>query len=90
MDRGEQIKAFHQSEERYRGLQLEYDGSAALKEAIFEVIDDVTLETGMIPKLYTNSSDSISIEFYDKHDRDGGRYFVNVLGKLGISCCEAG
>lgn len=90
MSRCDDIKAFHQREERYQGLQLEYNGSSILKDEIYEAIDNVTLETGMIPKLYQNSEASIYIEFHDEYDRDGGNYFTNVLGKLGIAHCEAG
>lgn len=89
MNRCSRIRVFHQREERCRGLQLEYDGSTTLKEEIFEVIDDVTLETGMIPKLCQNSDDLISIAFHDEYDREERNYFTNVLRKLGIGHCEA-
>ncbi|WP_345975904.1 hypothetical protein [Sulfurimonas sp. HSL3-7] len=88
MNRYGRIRAFHQREECCEGLQLEYDGSSALKEEIFEVIDDVTLEMGMIPKLYQNSDDSISIAFHDEYDREERHYFTNVLRKLGIAHFE--
>ncbi len=90
MNRCDEIKAYHQREERYQGLQLEFDGSNNLKNEIYGVIDDVTLETGMIPKLYEYGAAVIYIEFHDEYDRNGGEYFVNVLGKLGIDQCEAG
>lgn len=89
MNRCEQIKAYHQREERYQGLLLEYDGSSVLKDEIYEFIEDVTLEIGLIPKLYQNSHDSIYIEFHDEYDRKGGVFFTTLLGKLGIDKCEA-
>lgn len=88
MNRCGRIKAFHQREECCKGLQLEYDGSSTLKEQIFDVIDDVTLEMGMIPKLYQNSDDSISIAFHNAYDREESNYFTNVLTKLGIAHSE--
>lgn len=90
MERCQQIKAFHQREERYQGLELVYDGSNSLKDQITDLIDDVTLETGMTPKLCEYSRGSIYIEFHDDYDRDGGNYFTRLLGKLGIAQCEAG
>jgi hypothetical protein len=89
MDRCEQIKAFHQSAEFYQGLELAYDGSSGLKDEIMDIIDDVTLEMGMIPKLNENTAESIYIEFKDAYARNGGNYFNNVLEKLGITYCEA-
>ena len=86
----EQIKAYHQHEEFYQGLQLEYNGASNLKCEIYDVIDDVTLETGMIPKLYEYGGELIYIEFHDEYDRNGGEFFTTVLGKLGIDQCEAG
>ncbi len=83
------IKALHQREKCYQQLQLQYDGSTTLKEEIYAVIEDVTLGTGMIPKLYENGIESIRIEFNDRYAHDGGDYFTSVLGRLGISHCEA-
>lgn len=89
MSQYDEIKAYHQYEERYQGLQLEYNGSSNLKSEIYDVIDDVTLETGMIPKLYEYGTELIYIEFHDEYDRHGGEFFTTVLGKLGIEHSKA-
>lgn len=82
------IKAFHQREERYQGLQLEFDGSEALKKSILDAVDVVSRQQGIAPAVNDFSPVSIYLEFHDEYDRDGGTYFSALLSRLGISHCE--
>jgi len=94
MNRCQEIKAFHQREERYQGLELEYLKSQVLKNEILDAFHSLSKETGLTPDIYENSfknhADSIYIEFHDEYDRDGGEFFSSLLHKLGIDQCEAG
>ena len=91
VDRCEQIKAFHQREERYQGLQLEYEHSMGLKEEILGAFETVKLETGLQPQSYEdvslNRRKLFCIEFHDEYDREGGRFFSSMLHHLGIDKC---
>jgi hypothetical protein len=82
------IKAYHQREERYQGLQLDFDGSARLKSKILDAVESVSKERGVTPLLNHFSDASIYIEFHDDYDRDGGEFFSDLLQRLGIGACE--
>jgi len=82
------IRAYHQREERYQGLKLDYDGSAALRLRILDAIDAVAKQRGLSPMLNYFSEGSIYIEFHDDYDRDGGEFFSDLLQRLGIRQCE--
>jgi len=82
------IRAYHQREERYQGLQLEYDGSAASKKTILDTIETVSKDHGIAPTLEQFSDASIYLEFHDEYDREGGEYFSDLLCRLGIEHCE--
>lgn len=92
MESHQHIRAFHQREERYQGLELNYQGHPELQNEILNVFESVKEETGLNPTIYnnniTNDKDSIYIEFHDDYDRDGGHFFTAVLSKLGIDRCE--
>lgn len=83
------IKAYHQREERYQGLLLEYGGSTELKSRILEAIGSISIVTGLSPMMSQNDDAAIYIEFHDEYDRDGGMFFTDVLAKLGIADCES-
>ncbi|WP_345969304.1 MULTISPECIES: hypothetical protein [Sulfurimonas] len=83
------IRAFHQREERYQGLQIEFDGSESVKSRILDTIDSVSQQRGISPSLNHFSDASIYIEFHDEYDRDGGEFFADLLGRLGIAQCES-
>ena len=82
------IRAYHQREERYQGLQLDYNGSAALKSEILDAIALLSAQTGLTPICNEYSNASIYIEFHDEYDRDGGTFFSDLLQRLGIKQCE--
>ncbi len=82
------IKAFHQREERYQGLQLEFDGSAASKQAILSAVETISKRRGISPMLNYFSDASIYLEFHDEYDREGGTFFSELLCFLGIEQCE--
>lgn len=82
------IKAYHQREERYQGLELEYDGSAASKQMILDAVETVSQKQGIAPMLNQFSDASIYLEFHDEYDREGGTYFTELLCLLGIGQCE--
>lgn len=88
-----QIKAFHQREERYQGLELSYEGYPEIQDEILKVYESVKKETGLNPTVYnnniTNNTESIYIEFHDEYEREGGEFFMSILSKLGIDKCEA-
>jgi len=83
------IRAYHQREERYQGLQLDFDGTAALKSRILETIASVSKQRGLAPILNHYGDASIYIEFHDDYDRDGGEFFTELLERLGIDRCES-
>ena len=83
------IKAYHQREERYHGLQLDYNGSASLKFEILDAVAQLTGQTGLTPILNEYSDRSIYIEFHDEYDRAGGNFFNDLLQRLGIKQCES-
>lgn len=82
------IRAYHQREERYQGLQLDFDGSAALKETILDTVDAVSKMQGIAPMVNQFNDVSIYLEFHDEYDRDGGAFFSELLCRLGIDKCE--
>ncbi|MHC3995403.1 hypothetical protein ACXWTF_11295 [Thiomicrolovo sp. ZZH C-3] len=83
------MRAFHQREERYQGLQIEFDGSDAVKSRILDMIASVSKQRGISPSLNHFSDASIYLEFHDEYDRDGGEFFADLLGRLGIAKCES-
>lgn len=83
------IKAYHQREERYQGLLLEYGGSTELKSRILDAIFSISSITGLSPMMNQNDDAAIYIEFHDEYDRDGGMFFSDVLARLGIADCES-
>lgn len=84
------IRAFHQREERYQGLQLDFDGTTQTKEAILNSVESISKKQGIAPMINHYSDASIYLEFHDEYDRDGGTYFSELLCSLGIEHCEEG
>ncbi len=94
MDIEKRIKAYHQCEERYQGLKLEYVGEPELRGDVIKAYKSVSSSTGLTPVIYENhsitESESMYIEFHDDLDREGGVFFTNMLKELGIQDCEVG
>jgi len=88
------IKAYHQCEERYQGLKLEYVGKPELRGDVIKAYKSVSSTTGLTPVIYENrtvtESESMYIEFHDDLNREGGLFFTNMLDELGINECEVG
>lgn len=84
------IRAYHQREERYQGLQLEFDGSEQMKETILNSVESVSKQQGIAPMVNYFNEASIYLEFHDEYDREGGIYFSELLCQLGIDHCEEG
>jgi len=82
------IRAYHRREERYQGLQLDFDGSSDQKSRILHTIETVSLRHGLSPTLDHFSDASIYIEFHDDYDRNGGAFFTELLDRLGVAGCE--
>ncbi|HHH37044.1 MAG TPA: hypothetical protein ENK77_00320 [Epsilonproteobacteria bacterium] len=83
------IKAFHQSEERYQGLELNYSGHPEARDKIFSLCKIAISKTGQNPLIYDNQDESVYIEFHDELHREGGKFFSTVLDGLGIKVCES-
>jgi len=94
MDRCDEIKAHVRMEERYQGLSLVFSDNDALKEEIFEAVDEAKKQTGMTPFVFEKISKdredlhAIYIEFRDDIHREGGEFLTMVLKKLKIDKCE--
>lgn len=82
------IKAFHQSEEQYEGLKLEYIGQPELRGSVLKAYKSVVTSTGLTPVIHENGSihdsESMYIEFYDDVKKEGGAFIADMLNHLGI------
>ncbi len=87
------IKAYHEMEERYARLVIEYF-TLEQKEAIFHTTNE------MIAKLKVYPSQTISpkgefqgefcLEFADDYDKISEDFFESIIKKLDINRCEIG
>ncbi|HHD83511.1 MAG TPA: hypothetical protein ENK93_01420 [Campylobacteraceae bacterium] len=82
------IKAFHQSEERYQGLELNYGGHPEDRKKIFSLCEEAVSDTGLKPLIYENQNESVYIEFHDEYHREGAAFFSIILDALDIHSCE--
>jgi hypothetical protein len=85
------IKAYHEMEERYARLVLEYHSNEQRK-IICDMVGEVINEFGVAPALTVtpgkNLGGEYSIEFHDDYDRDSANFFENLIKKLGVDHCE--
>ena len=85
------IKAYHEMEERYARLVLEYHSNEQRK-AICDTVSSVIDEFGVAPALTVtpgkNLGGEYSIEFHDDYDRVSGNFFESLIKRLGIDHCE--
>ncbi len=87
------IKAYHEMEERYSKLILEYH-SLEQKEQIFEAANDMIKKYKIYPtKIITPKGDftgDFCLEFHDDYDKKSGAFFEELIQKLGVDHCEIG
>jgi len=85
------LKAFHEMEERYTRLVIEYHSNAQRKQ-VCDTVGDVIEEFGVAPALTVtpgkNLGGEYSIEFHDDYRRDSQLFFDSLIAKLGIDHCE--
>lgn len=85
------IKAYHEMEERYARLILEYHNNQQRKEicdTVGQMIDDYSIAPAVtvIPK--KDLSGEYCIEFHDDYDKQSGVFFEKLIKKLGVDHCE--
>ena len=92
MSKTPDIRAYHEEEERYSRLVLEYFSTNERKEICSKVAEaiekfDIVPYTIITPK--DEKSGEYSLEFHDDYDRKSGDFFEYVLHSLGIKECES-
>jgi len=87
------IKAYHEMEERYAKLILEYH-SLDQKERIFDAANTLIKKYNIYPtKIITPKGDftgDFCLEFHDDYDKVAGAFFEELIKNLGIDHCEIG
>ena len=85
------IKAYHEMEERYARLVLEYHSNEQ-RNTICDMVGKVIDEYGVAPALTVtpgkNLGGEYSIEFHDDYDRDSANFFESLIKKLSVGHCE--
>jgi len=85
------IKAYHEMEERYARLVLEYH-STEQRNKICDTVGEVIEEFGLAPAVTVtpkkNLAGEYSIEFHDDYDRESGNFFESLIKRLDIDHCE--
>ena len=91
MDTKKCIKAYHEMEERYARLEIEYY-TLEQKELIFNTTNDLIKKYKIYPtKIITPKGDfagEFCIEFHDDYNRESESFFEELLERLGIENCE--
>ena len=87
------IKAYHEMEERYSRLILEYN-NLEQKEQIFNTTNDLIKKYKIYPtKIITPKGDfcgEFCLEFHDDYDKDSEAFFEELIKTLDIDHCEIG
>jgi hypothetical protein len=87
------IKAYHEMEERYSRLVLNYYSNEQRKK-ICDSVAYIIEKSGIAPSLTVTPNKSLggeySIEFHDDYDKKSGVFFEELIKKLDISKCEIG
>ncbi len=87
------IKAYHEMEERYSRLILEYH-SLEQKEQIFDTANRLIKKHQIFPtKIITPKGDfsgDFCLEFHDDYDKKSGQFFEDLIKALGVDHCELG
>jgi hypothetical protein len=85
------IKAYHEMEERYARLVLEYhsnDQRNLICDTVGEVIDELGIAPALTITPGKNLGGEYDIEFHDDYDRESFRFFETLIKKLGVDHCE--
>jgi len=92
MSKAPDIKAYHEEEERYSRLILEYS-SLDERKLICDKVAETIEKLDMVPYTVVTPKDSKSgeycLEFHDDYDRKSGDFFESLLHSLGVKECEA-
>jgi hypothetical protein len=87
------IKAYHEMEERYARLIIEYF-NLEQKEAIFHATNDLIKELKVYPSQTMQPKGEFegefTLEFNDDYDKVAGDFFEAIIKKLAINQCEIG
>ncbi len=87
------IKAYHEMEERYSKLILEYH-DLEQKENIFNAANDMIKKYNIYPtKIITPKGEfqgDFCLEFHDDYDRDSLAFFEDLIRTLNVDHCELG
>ena len=87
------IKAYHEMEERFSRMVLEYY-SLEQKEQIFNIANELTRKYKIYPtKIITPKGDfsgDFCLEFHDDYDKKSGAFFEDLIKRLGVDHCELG
>ncbi len=85
------IKAYHEMEERYARMELEYY-TLEQKELIFNTTNELIKKYKIYPtKIITPRGDfqgEFSLEFHDDYFKESKDFFNELLQKLNIKRCE--
>lgn len=87
------IKAYHEMEERYARLEIEYF-SLQQKEDIFHATNELIAEYKVYPSQTMTPEGEFQgrfcLEFNDDYDKISGDFFEAMIQKLKIGKCEIG
>ena len=87
------IKAYHEMEERYARLVIEYF-TLEQKESIFHATNELIKELKVYPSQTMQPKGEFegefTLEFNDDYDKVSGDFFEKIIQKLNISKCEIG
>ncbi len=87
------IKAYHEMEERYARLVLQYYNNEQ-RNLICDTVGEVINQFGIAPALTVtpgkNLGGEYSIELHDDYDRESQKFFELLIKKLGVDKCELG
>lgn len=87
------IKAYHQMEERYSQLVIEYF-TLEQKEAIFHATNELIKTLKVFPSQTITPKGEFQgefcLEFSDDYDKVSGAFFEKIIEKLNINKCEIG
>ncbi len=87
------IKVYHEMEERYARLVIEYF-TLDQKESIFNATNELIKEFSIYPSQTIQPKGEFqgefTLEFNDDYDKNAGEFFDALIKKLNISKCEIG
>jgi hypothetical protein len=87
------IKAYHDMEERYSRLVMEYF-TLEQKEEIFNTVNEMMKKFDIFPNQTMLPSGDFQgqfcLELHDDYNKEGGDLYEAILKKLNIDHCEIG